>query len=122
MISVIVVSIVVVAVIEEINGARVTTIRLAIKISVQRVVSPRAGIISIAHPVLVGVQSNILTVEQKAIVAEAVEHNLWPLFEKGDIKPLIYKTFPLKDADKAHALMASSSHIGKIMLTVDDAA
>jgi len=62
------------------------------------------------------------TTKQKEVVAKAVHENLWPLFEKGDIKPLIYKTFPLKDADKAHALMASSSHIGKIMLTVDDAA
>jgi NADPH:quinone reductase len=61
------------------------------------------------------------TVEQKGAVAQAVGENLWPLFEKGDIKPLIYKTFPLEDAAAAHALMASSSHIGKIMLTVDNA-
>jgi NADPH:quinone reductase len=61
------------------------------------------------------------TVEQKGAVAKAVGENLWPLFEKGDIKPLIYKTFPLEDAAAAHALMASSSHIGKIMLTVDNA-
>ncbi|MEE2997208.1 MAG: NAD(P)H-quinone oxidoreductase [Pseudomonadota bacterium] len=61
------------------------------------------------------------TVEQKAIVAEAVERNLWPLFEKGDIKPLIYDTFPLLDAAEAHELMASSDHIGKIMLSVDSA-
>ena len=61
------------------------------------------------------------TNEQKRAVAKAVFENLWPLFEKGDIKPLIYKTFPLEDAAKAHALMASSSHIGKIMLTVNDA-
>ena len=61
------------------------------------------------------------TVEQKAAIAEAVERNLWPLFEKGDIKPLIFKTFPLAEAAEAHALMASSSHIGKIMLSVDGA-
>lgn len=61
------------------------------------------------------------TTEQKGAVAKAVYENLWPLFEKGDIKPLIFKTFPLEKAAEAHALMASSSHIGKIMLTVDDA-
>lgn len=61
------------------------------------------------------------TTEQKGVVAKAVHENLWPLFEKGDIKPLIFKTFPLENAAEAHALMASSSHIGKIMLTVDDA-
>ncbi|MEC7464679.1 MAG: NAD(P)H-quinone oxidoreductase [Pseudomonadota bacterium] len=58
------------------------------------------------------------TVQQKAAIAEAVEHNLWPLFEKGDIKPLIYTTFPLTDAADAHALMESSDHIGKIILSV----
>ena len=51
------------------------------------------------------------TVQQKAAIAKAVEHNLWPLFEKGDIKPLIYTTFPLTDAADAHALMESSDHI-----------
>lgn len=61
------------------------------------------------------------SVEQKGAVARAVGENLWPLFEKGDIKPLIYKTFPLEEAAKAHALMASSNHIGKIMLTVGGA-
>ena len=61
------------------------------------------------------------TLEQKTAVAEAVERNLWPLFEKGDIKPLIYTTYPLSEAAEAHALMESSDHIGKIMLTVDDA-
>ena len=61
------------------------------------------------------------TLEQKAAVADAVERNLWPLFEKGDIKPLIYTTYPLSEAAEAHALMESSDHIGKIMLTVDDA-
>ena len=58
------------------------------------------------------------TVQQKAAIAKAVEHNLWPLFEKGDIKPLIYTTFPLTDAADAHALMESSDHIGKIILSV----
>tara|TARA_R110000868_G_scaffold1554_3_gene12482 strand:+ start:44150 stop:45166 length:1017 start_codon:yes stop_codon:yes gene_type:complete len=61
------------------------------------------------------------TVEQKGAITKAVGENLWPLFEKGDIKPLIYKTFPLEEAAQAHALMASSNHIGKIMLTVDNA-
>ena len=61
------------------------------------------------------------TMAQKAAVANEVENNLWPLFEKGDIKPVIYTTFPLSEAAKAHALMATSEHIGKIMLSVDAA-
>lgn len=61
------------------------------------------------------------TVAQKGAIAAAVHEKLWPLFEKGDIKPLIYKTFPLEKANEAHALMASSNHIGKIMLNVETA-
>ena len=38
------------------------------------------------------------------------------LFGQGQLKPIIYKTFPLAEAAKAHALMESSEHIGKIVL------
>jgi len=34
------------------------------------------------------------------------------------VKPVIYKTFPLIEANEAHRLLESSSHIGKIVLTV----
>ena len=44
--------------------------------------------------------------------------NVLPLIEAGKVKPVIYKTFPLREAASAHALMESSAHIGKIVLTV----
>lgn len=56
--------------------------------------------------------------EEKAALARAIEANVWPLIETGRVKPIIDTTFPLADAAKAHALMESSSHIGKIVLTV----
>jgi len=43
---------------------------------------------------------------------------VWPLLESGRIRPVVYKTFPLADAASAHALMETSTHIGKIVLTV----
>ncbi len=58
------------------------------------------------------------SVADKGAIARAVEDNALPLIKAGTIKPLIYKTFPLKDASAAHALMESSTHIGKIVLTV----
>lgn len=61
------------------------------------------------------------SVGQKGTIAAALREKLWPLLEKGDIKPLIYRIFPLDRASEAHALMASSDHIGKIMLSVGDA-
>jgi NADPH2:quinone reductase len=56
-------------------------------------------------------------IHEKAAIARAVEENVWPLIASGKVKPLIYKTFPLREAAAAHALMESSQHIGKIVLT-----
>ena len=44
---------------------------------------------------------------------------MWPLLEQGRCKPVIHATFKLADAPKAHALMESGAHIGKIVLVVD---
>jgi NADPH2:quinone reductase len=55
----------------------------------------------------------------KTTLAREVEKNVWPLIERGEFKPLIYRQFPLQEANKAHELMESSSHIGKIVLTID---
>jgi NADPH:quinone reductase len=58
------------------------------------------------------------SVADKAAIARAVEDNVLPMIKSGKVKPVIYKTFPLKEAAAAHALMESSAHIGKIVLTV----
>jgi NADPH2:quinone reductase len=57
-------------------------------------------------------------VPDKAAIAKAVEENALPLIAAGKVKPIIFKTFPLKEAAASHALMESSAHIGKIVLTV----
>ena len=59
------------------------------------------------------------SIEFKGGVAKNLRERVWPLIEAGKIKPVIYKTFPLADASKAHELMESSAHIGKIVLTVE---
>jgi putative PIG3 family NAD(P)H quinone oxidoreductase len=58
------------------------------------------------------------TDEEKAAIASSLFDNAWPLIEAGKVKPVIHSTFPLVDAAKAHALMESSAHIGKIVLEV----
>jgi putative PIG3 family NAD(P)H quinone oxidoreductase len=55
----------------------------------------------------------------KAALARAVEQNVWPLVESGRVRPRIARVFPLNQAAAAHALMESSEHIGKIVLSVD---
>jgi len=54
----------------------------------------------------------------KTAVAQHLLQTAWPLIEAGKVKPVIYKTFPLEKANEAHALMESSTHVGKIMLQV----
>jgi NADPH2:quinone reductase len=56
--------------------------------------------------------------EFKAHVARELEQQVWPLIASGKIKPVTHATFPLAEAAKAHALMESSAHIGKIVLEV----
>jgi putative PIG3 family NAD(P)H quinone oxidoreductase len=53
---------------------------------------------------------------QKAAIAAAVRHSVWPLLAAGRVRPVIHATFPLSDAAAAHRLMETSTHIGKIML------
>jgi NADPH2:quinone reductase len=57
------------------------------------------------------------SVAEKGAIARAIEENVLPLIAAGKVKPVIYKTFPFHDAAKAHALMETSTHIGKIVLT-----
>jgi len=54
----------------------------------------------------------------KARIAQELEARVWPLIESGKIKPVVHAVFPLADAAKAHSLMESGTHIGKIVLTV----
>ena len=54
----------------------------------------------------------------KAQVAAALRAEIWPLIEAGRMRPVIQQTFPLSAAAAAHQLMASGTHIGKIILTV----
>lgn len=53
----------------------------------------------------------------KGEVARTLEEKVWPLLASGQISPVIHRTFPMSQAAAAHALMESSEHIGKLVLT-----
>lgn len=55
------------------------------------------------------------TAEKAAIATELTKHVL-PLLESGEVRPIVDATFPLARAAKAHELMESSRHMGKIVL------
>ncbi len=52
----------------------------------------------------------------KGAIAAALRAKVWPLIEAGQIRPVIHTVFPAAQAAAAHALMESSTHVGKIML------
>ena len=58
------------------------------------------------------------TAADKAQMANELQAKVWPLLEKGQCQPVIHQVFDLADVVKAHVLMESSTHIGKIMLKV----
>jgi len=58
------------------------------------------------------------TLSEKALLAHDLRRQVWPLIEGHQVKPTLAARFPLDEAEAAHALMASSQHIGKIILEI----
>ncbi len=54
----------------------------------------------------------------KAAIAREVEARVWPLLADGRYRCTVFRSFPLAEAAAAHALMESSRHMGKIVLTL----
>jgi NADPH2:quinone reductase len=57
--------------------------------------------------------------EEKGHIAQALERHVWPLLNEGKAKPVIDSVIPLAQAAAAHRRMEASSHVGKIVLTVE---
>ena len=53
----------------------------------------------------------------KSEVARQLHETVWPLFKTHRLKSVVENTLPLENASKAHALMESAEHKGKIVLT-----
>lgn len=56
----------------------------------------------------------------KGAIAQKLQTIVWPLIETEKIKPVIHATFPAHEATKAHELMESSMHTGKIVLVFNN--
>ena len=91
-----------------------------VQVAVQGGAKPEVPLFTIMQKriTLTGSTLRARSVADKGAIADALRENIWPLFDAGSIKPLVHKTYPLAEAAEAHALMESSAHIGKIVLTV----
>jgi len=54
----------------------------------------------------------------KALIADEILHNVWPLVEDGALRPVLDRRFPLVEAAAAHAWMEAGDHVGKIVLEI----
>lgn len=55
---------------------------------------------------------------EKAAIVSAVREHVWPLIESGRVRPVVHATMPLAEAARAHQMLAESTHVGKVVLTL----
>ncbi|CAN5698270.1 NAD(P)H-quinone oxidoreductase [soil metagenome] len=77
-----------------------------------------AAIVMVNRLTLTGSTLRPQSIASKGRMAQGLKEKVWPLLEAGTIRPIIYKTFPLKDAAGAHAELERADHVGKVMMTV----
>lgn len=56
--------------------------------------------------------------EQKAAICAEVVQNLWPAVANGRVRPVVDQVVPMAEAARAHRVLESSSHVGKVLLQV----
>lgn len=76
-----------------------------------------AGLVLRKRIAIVGSTLRPRSVDYKTVLAQELRATVWPLIEAGRVRPVIHSTFPAAQAAQAHALMESSSHVGKIVLS-----
>jgi NADPH2:quinone reductase len=55
----------------------------------------------------------------KNTILRGLEEHLWGAFASGAIKPVIYATLPMTQAEEAHAILQRRENLGKVVLTVE---
>ena len=58
------------------------------------------------------------TVAEKGAIARDLEAQVWPLLAAGTVRPVIYRSLPLREAAEAHRILEGGAHAGKVVLTV----
>ena len=67
---------------------------------------------------LVGSMLRNRTPAFKAYILSELVKNVWPKLEDGTIKPSIWRTLPITEAEAAHAILERGENVGKVVLTV----
>jgi NADPH2:quinone reductase len=56
------------------------------------------------------------SVAEKGTIARALEREVWPLLDRGEVEPIVHATFPLAQAAEAHHELEAGRVIGKLVL------
>lgn len=67
---------------------------------------------------LIGTNLRSRTPAQKKQLLTEMTEILWPKVESGEVRPTIYKVFPMAQAERAHEEMQSGRSAGKMVLVV----
>lgn len=54
---------------------------------------------------------------EKAEIVRGVREQVWPLVESGAVRPVVDRRVPMTEAARAHRLVESNDHVGKVLLT-----
>lgn len=74
------------------------------------------GLMMMKRAVITGSTLRPRSADEKARLTAEVKRVVWPWIAAGKMTPQIDKTFPLAEADKAHAYLEGGAHVGKVML------
>jgi NADPH:quinone reductase-like Zn-dependent oxidoreductase len=55
-------------------------------------------------------------IEEKAAIVTEVRKHVWPAVESGDVRVVVDRTVPLRDAAEAHRVIEAGGHHGKVLL------
>jgi putative PIG3 family NAD(P)H quinone oxidoreductase len=77
------------------------------------------GLLMRKRAAVVGTALRARPKEGKAAIVASVRENVWPLVEDGTVRPIIHTRLPIDQVRAAHELVEASSHMGKVLLTVD---
>ena len=58
------------------------------------------------------------TPEMKARILRELVKKVWPKVASGEVKPTIYKTLPIQEAEAAHDILYKGQNVGKVVLSV----
>ena len=77
------------------------------------------GHLMIKRQKIIGSTIRARSIDKKNQVMKDLSKKVIPLFESGELKPIVYKALPLSECNEAHAIMESNENIGKIILTLN---